>query len=58
MSFKYLTLIILFFFSYSFSQNINVEVKEIDGSPISEVNVQLLKDGKTTDFLTPVTITI
>ncbi|SHF26557.1 TonB-dependent receptor [Chryseobacterium takakiae] len=51
MDFKFLTLIILFFFSYSFSQNINIEVKEIDGSPISEVNVQLLKDGKTIDFL-------
>lgn len=50
MNFKFSVIVFLFFFSCSFSQNINIQVKDLDGSPIPEVNVQLIKLEKTLDF--------
>lgn len=50
MKLKFLIIIFSLFFSFSFSQNINIEVKDANGKPISEANVQLLKSGKTLDF--------
>lgn len=50
MKVKFLIFIVLLIFSFSFSQNININVKEASGTPIPEVNVQLLKSGKTIDF--------
>lgn len=50
MNFKYSVIVFLLLFSYSFSQNINIEVKEANGTPISEVNVQLLKNEKILNF--------
>ncbi|SDQ47471.1 hypothetical protein SAMN05421664_1736 [Chryseobacterium soldanellicola] len=50
MKLKFLVFILSLFFFHSFSQNININVKETTGKPISEANVQLLKNGKTVDF--------
>lgn len=50
MRLKFLVTIFSLFFSFSFSQNINIEVKDANGKPISEANVQLLKSGRTLDF--------
>ncbi|KPH11204.1 carboxypeptidase-like regulatory domain-containing protein [Chryseobacterium sp. ERMR1:04] len=50
MKLKFLVPIFSLFFSFYFSQNINIEVKDTNGKPISEANVQLLKNGRTLDF--------
>jgi len=50
MPLRFLTFILIFFFCYSLSQNITVKVKDNTGKSVADVNVQLLKNGKTIDF--------
>ncbi|KMQ62926.1 hypothetical protein ACM39_17610 [Chryseobacterium sp. FH2] len=47
---KFSILIFFLLFHFSYSQQLSIEVKEINGKNISEINVQLLKNGKTLDF--------